>query len=185
VVSIKRALPHVELIAGNVATFEGARDLIALGVDGVKVGMGPGSICTTRVVTGTGVPQIRRSRVRQGGARHGVPLISDGGVKYSGDVTKAIAAGADVVMIGSLFAGTDESPGEMILYRPDLQSLSRHGFSRRHAIGKLDAIPEVAARWCPKASRPRARQRSTLRDGLSARGRAALGHGLLRRAHDS
>ena len=118
VVSIKRALPHVELIAGNVATFEGARDLIALGVDGVKVGMGPGSICTTRVVTGTGVPQITAIAECAKAARGtGDPLISDGGVKYSGDVTKAIAAGADVVMIGSLFAGTDESPGEMILYQ--------------------------------------------------------------------
>jgi len=118
VVSIKRALPQVDLIAGNVATFEGARDLIALGVDGVKVGMGPGSICTTRVVTGTGVPQITAIAECAKAARGtGVPLISDGGVKYSGDVTKAIAAGADVVMIGSLFAGTDESPGEMILYQ--------------------------------------------------------------------
>jgi IMP dehydrogenase len=117
VVSIKRALPQVDLIAGNVATYEGARDLIALGVDGVKVGMGPGSICTTRVVTGTGVPQITAIAECAKAARGtGVPLISDGGVKYSGDVTKAIAAGADVVMIGSLFAGTDESPGEMILY---------------------------------------------------------------------
>jgi IMP dehydrogenase len=118
VVSIKRALPQVDLIAGNVATYEGARDLIALGVDGVKVGMGPGSICTTRVVTGTGVPQITAIAECAKAARGtGVPLISDGGVKYSGDVTKAIAAGADVVMIGSLFAGTDESPGEMILYQ--------------------------------------------------------------------
>ena len=118
VVSVKRALPQVELIAGNVATYEGARDLIALGVDGVKVGMGPGSICTTRVVTGTGVPQITAIAECAKAARGtGVPLISDGGVKYSGDVTKAIAAGADVVMIGSLFAGTDESPGEMILYQ--------------------------------------------------------------------
>ena len=118
VVSIKRALPQVDLIAGNVATFEGARDLIALGVDGVKVGMGPGSICTTRVVTGTGVPQITAIAECAKAARGtGVPLISDGGVKYSGDVTKAIAAGAAVVMIGSLFAGTDESPGEMILYQ--------------------------------------------------------------------
>jgi len=118
VVRVKRALPQVDLIAGNVATYEGARDLIALGVDGVKVGMGPGSICTTRVVTGTGVPQITAIAECAKAARGtGVPLISDGGVKYSGDVTKAIAAGADAVMIGSLFAGTDESPGEMILYQ--------------------------------------------------------------------
>src|SRR5229473_76556 len=115
---IKKALPDVELITGNVGTYEGARDLIALGVDGVKVGIGPGSICTTRVVSGAGVPQMTAiaecARATKGS---GVPLISDGGIKYSGDITKAIAAGADSVMIGSLFAGTDESPGETILYQ--------------------------------------------------------------------
>jgi IMP dehydrogenase len=118
IVACKRALPDVELIAGNVATYEGARDLISLGVDGVKVGVGPGSICTTRVVTGAGVPQITAIQQAAKAARGtGVPIISDGGIKYSGDITKAIAAGADCVMIGSLFAGTDESPGEMILYQ--------------------------------------------------------------------
>lgn len=118
VVAVKRAVPDVELIAGNVATYEGARDLIALGVDGLKVGVGPGSICTTRVVTGAGVPQITAIAESARAARGtGVPLISDGGVKFSGDITKAIAAGADCVMIGSLFAGTDESPGETILYQ--------------------------------------------------------------------
>ncbi|HEV8146748.1 MAG TPA: IMP dehydrogenase [Bryobacteraceae bacterium] len=118
VAAIKHALPDVQLIAGNVATFEGARDLIALGVDGVKVGIGPGSICTTRVVSGAGVPQITAIAECSKAARGtGVPLIADGGIKYSGDVTKAIAAGADCVMIGSLFAGTEESPGETILYQ--------------------------------------------------------------------
>ncbi len=118
IVACKRALPDVELIAGNVATYEGARDLISLGVDGIKVGVGPGSICTTRVVTGAGVPQITAIQQAAKAARGtGVPIISDGGIKYSGDITKAIAAGADCVMIGSLFAGTDESPGEMILYQ--------------------------------------------------------------------
>jgi IMP dehydrogenase len=118
VAAIKKALPNVELIAGNVATFEGARDLIALGVDGVKVGVGPGSICTTRVVSGAGVPQITAVAEAARAARDsGVPVISDGGIKYSGDITKAIAAGAACVMIGSLFAGTDESPGETILYQ--------------------------------------------------------------------
>ncbi len=118
VVNIKRLMPQVQLIAGNVATYEGAHDLIALGVDGVKVGMGPGSICTTRVVTGMGVPQITAIAECARAARGtGIPIIADGGIKYSGDVTKALAAGADVVMIGSLFAGTDESPGEMILYQ--------------------------------------------------------------------
>jgi len=115
---IKHELPDVDLIAGNVATFEGARDLIDLGADGIKVGIGPGSICTTRVVSGAGVPQITAiaecSRATRGS---GVPLISDGGIKFSGDISKAIAAGADAVMIGSLLAGTEESPGETILYQ--------------------------------------------------------------------
>jgi IMP dehydrogenase len=115
---IKRKLPELDVIAGNVATFEGARDLISLGADGIKVGIGPGSICTTRVVSGAGVPQITAiaecARATRGS---GVPLISDGGIKFSGDISKAIAAGADSVMIGSLFAGTEESPGETILYQ--------------------------------------------------------------------
>ncbi len=116
--AVKRALPQVQLIAGNVATFEAARDLIALGVDGIKVGIGPGSICTTRVVSGAGVPQITAINECSKASRgSGVPLIADGGIKFSGDVTKAIAAGADSVMIGSLFAGTEESPGETILYQ--------------------------------------------------------------------
>ena len=116
--TIKKALPDVDLIAGNVATYEGARDLIERGVDGIKVGVGPGSICTTRVVSGAGVPQITAiMEVARAAREAGVPVISDGGIKFSGDVTKAIAAGAASVMIGSLFAGTDESPGETILYQ--------------------------------------------------------------------
>ena len=115
---IKRKLPEVDVIAGNVATFEGARDLISLGADGIKVGIGPGSICTTRVVSGAGVPQITAiSQCARATRGSGVPLISDGGIKFSGDISKAIAAGADSVMIGSLFAGTEESPGETILYQ--------------------------------------------------------------------
>src|SRR6202050_4120762 len=116
--AIKHRLPEIQVIAGNVATYEGARDLIALGIDGLKVGIDPGSICTTRVVSGAGVPQltaiIEASRAAQG---TGVPIIADGGIKFSGDITKAIAAGASCVMIGSLFAGTEESPGETILYQ--------------------------------------------------------------------
>ena len=116
--AVRHRLPEMQIIAGNVATYEGARDLIGLGIDGLKVGIGPGSICTTRVVTGAGVPQltaiIEASRAAQG---TGVPIIADGGIKYSGDITKAIAAGASCVMIGSLFAGTEESPGETILYQ--------------------------------------------------------------------
>ncbi len=107
-----------ELIAGNIATPEGAAALIKAGVDAVKVGVGPGSICTTRIVTGIGVPQISAvDAVKRTARKKGIPVISDGGIKYSGDVTKAIAAGADSVMIGGLFAGTDESPGETILYQ--------------------------------------------------------------------
>ncbi len=118
VAAVKRAFPEIDLVAGNVATYEAARDLVALGVDGVKVGIGPGSICTTRVVSGVGVPQVTAvGACSQATRGTGVPLISDGGVKFSGDLTKAIAAGADIVMIGSLLAGTDESPGETILFQ--------------------------------------------------------------------
>ncbi len=116
--AVKKRLPDMQIVAGNVGTFEGARDLIALGVDAIKVGIGPGSICTTRVVTGAGVPQITAIMEACRAAKHtGVPVIADGGIKYSGDISKAIAAGASVVMIGGLFAGTEESPGETILYQ--------------------------------------------------------------------
>jgi IMP dehydrogenase len=116
--AIRHRLPEMQIVAGNVATFEGAKDLIALGIDGLKVGIGPGSICTTRVVTGAGVPQLTAVMEAARAAKGtGVPLIADGGIKYSGDITKAIAAGASCVMIGSLFAGTEESPGETILYQ--------------------------------------------------------------------
>jgi IMP dehydrogenase len=115
---LRHEFPDVDLVAGNIATFEGARDLVELGVDGVKVGIGPGSICTTRVVSGAGVPQITAvAEACRATGPAGVPVISDGGIKFSGDVTKAIASGADTVMIGSLLAGTDESPGETILYQ--------------------------------------------------------------------
>ncbi len=108
----------VDVVAGNVATAEGARDLIEAGVDGVKVGIGPGSICTTRIVAGVGVPQLTAIReVAQELRDSGVPLIADGGIRFSGDVVKALAAGASCVMLGSLFAGLEESPGEVILYK--------------------------------------------------------------------
>jgi IMP dehydrogenase len=115
---VKKAYPNVPIIAGNVATADATEALIDAGADGVKVGIGPGSICTTRVVAGIGVPQITAvSDCARVGDRHGVPIIADGGVKHSGDVTKAIAAGAAAVMIGSLFAGTDESPGDLVLFQ--------------------------------------------------------------------
>jgi len=115
---LKKAFPQVEIIAGNVATAAGTRALIEAGADAVKVGVGPGSICTTRVVAGIGVPQITAIYdAAQEAAKYGVPIIADGGIKYSGDITKAIGAGADVAMIGSLFAGTEESPGEIEIYQ--------------------------------------------------------------------
>jgi IMP dehydrogenase len=134
--TIKKSLPDAEVIAGNVASFEGARDLIHLGVAGVKVGIGPGSICTTRVVSGAGVPQITAIAECARAAREaGIPLIADGGVKFSGDITKAIVAGASVVMIGSLFAGTEESPGETILYQG-------RTFKSYRGMGSLGAMQE-------------------------------------------
>lgn len=115
---IKTAYPDIDLIAGNVATAEATRALIEAGVDAVKVGIGPGSICTTRVIAGIGVPQITAVNDCAKVAReHGVPIIADGGIKYSGDIAKAIAAGANVVMIGGILAGTEESPGETIIYQ--------------------------------------------------------------------
>ena len=114
----KRNFPEAEVIAGNVGTAEGAGDLIKAGVDAVKVGVGPGSICTTRVIAGVGVPQITAIMECAKAARQAdIPVVADGGIKYSGDVTKALAAGADSVMIGSLFAGTEESPGETVIFQ--------------------------------------------------------------------
>jgi IMP dehydrogenase len=116
--AIKAKLPEVDLIAGNVATFDGACELARCGADGIKVGIGPGSICTTRIVTGVGVPQMTAiAEAYRATKDANVPIIADGGIKFSGDITKALAAGASAVMIGSLFAGTDESPGELILYQ--------------------------------------------------------------------
>jgi IMP dehydrogenase len=137
--AVKHRLPDVQLVAGNVATYEGARDLISLGIDGLKVGIGPGSICTTRVVTGAGVPQItaimEAYRAIKGS---GVSLIADGGIKYSGDISKALAAGASVVMIGGLFAGTEESPGETILYQG-------RTFKSYRGMGSLGAMESGSA----------------------------------------
>ncbi len=131
---IRRRFRSVDIIAGNVATAAGANALIRAGADAVKVGMGPGSICTTRVVTGAGVPQITAiiECARAAGIAN-VPVIADGGIKYSGDITKALAAGADSVMVGSLFAGTDESPGETILYQ-------NRSYKVYRGMGSLEAM---------------------------------------------
>jgi IMP dehydrogenase len=133
---VKSKLPHVQLLAGNVATFDGACELARAGADGIKVGIGPGSICTTRVVTGAGVPQITAiAEAYRATKDSGVPIIADGGIKYSGDISKALAAGASAVMIGSLFAGTDESPGELILYQG-------RSFKSYRGMGSLGAMAQ-------------------------------------------
>jgi IMP dehydrogenase len=134
--AIKERFPDVALMAGNVATYDGAKALIDSGADTVKVGIGPGSICTTRMVTGAGMPQITAiSECYRAAREHGIPVVADGGIKYSGDVTKAIAAGASVVMIGSLFAGVDESPGETILYQG-------RSFKAYRGMGSLSAMAQ-------------------------------------------
>jgi len=131
---VKSRFSEVEVLAGNVGTFDGACELVRSGADAVKVGIGPGSICTTRVVTGAGVPQITAiAEAYRASKDAGVPVIADGGIKYSGDVTKALAAGASVVMIGSLFAGTEESPGETILYQG-------RSFKAYRGMGSLSAM---------------------------------------------
>lgn len=133
---VKKRFPDVGLLAGNVATYEGAMALIDAGADAVKVGIGPGSICTTRMVTGAGMPQITAIAEASRAARErGIPVIADGGIKYSGEVTKAIAAGASSIMIGSLFAGVDESPGETILYQG-------RSFKTYRGMGSLSAMSQ-------------------------------------------
>src|ERR1700683_4300385 len=133
---VKKLFPHIGLLAGNVATYDGALALIDAGADAIKVGIGPGSICTTRMVTGAGMPQITAIAEASRAAReHGVPVIADGGIKYSGEITKAIAAGASSVMIGSLFAGVDESPGETILYQG-------RSFKSYRGMGSLTAMSQ-------------------------------------------
>jgi len=134
--AVKKNFPEVGLLAGNVATYEGALALIDAGADAIKVGIGPGSICTTRMVTGAGMPQITAIAEAYRAAReHGIPVIADGGIKYSGEITKAIAAGASSVMIGSLFAGVDESPGETILYQG-------RSFKSYRGMGSLTAMSQ-------------------------------------------
>ncbi|HWC76992.1 MAG TPA: IMP dehydrogenase [Blastocatellia bacterium] len=133
---IKSRFPEIDLVAGNIATADATKDLISAGVDAIKVGMGPGSICTTRVVSGAGVPQITAILDCAQAARGSkVPVVADGGIKYSGDIAKAIAAGADSVMIGSLFAGTDESPGEIILFQG-------RSFKAYRGMGSIGAMRE-------------------------------------------
>jgi IMP dehydrogenase len=146
--AIKSKFPEVDLLAGNVATFDGACELVRSGADAIKVGVGPGSICTTRIVTGAGVPQITAIAEAARACRDaGIPVIADGGIKYSGDVTKAIAAGASVVMIGSLFAGTEESPGETILYQG-------RSFKAYRGMGSLSAMASGSSERYMQSAEP-------------------------------
>lgn len=150
---VKAAFPDCQLIAGNIATGEAARDLIEAGADAVKVGIGPGSICTTRIVAGIGVPQLTAvNDVYEVAKEYGIPVIADGGIKYSGDIPKAIAAGGDVIMIGSLFAGCDEAPGEMEIYQGrsfkvyrgmgSLASMEKGSKDRYFQSGSKKLVPE-------------------------------------------
>ncbi|MCA1562763.1 MAG: IMP dehydrogenase [Acidobacteria bacterium] len=162
VAHVRRQYPHVDIIAGNVATAEATEALVDLGVDAVKVGIGAGSICTTRVVAGIGVPMITAvADCARAAARQKVPVIADGGIRYSGDVTKAIAVGASTVMIGSLFAGTDESPGEMVLYQgrsfKEYRGMGSLGAMRRGSRERyfqdefdLDANPDAGEKLVPE-----------------------------------
>ena len=136
---VKQTFPHIDVVGGNIATGAAARALVDVGVDGVKVGIGPGSICTTRIVAGVGVPQITAiDNVAQALAGTDVPLIADGGIRFSGDIAKAIAAGADVVMLGGLFAGTEESPGETVLFQG-------RSYKAYRGMGSLGAMERGAA----------------------------------------
>ena len=176
------------MVAGNVATREGCQDLIAAGADAVKVGIGPGSICTTRVISGVGVPQITAIyEAAQAAKGSGTPIIADGGIRYSGDMTKAIAAGAHCVMIGGLFAGLAESPGETILYQG-------RTFKVYRGMGSLGAMVKGSSEryrqagsergnrtsWCRKESRAACRSKGRCGLRLSARRGLAGRHGILR-----
>ncbi len=133
---VKKSFPQIDLVVGNIATAEAARDLVAAGADAIKVGIGPGSICTTRIVAGVGVPQLTAvMNVSQALKGTGVPVIADGGIRYTGDVVKAIAGGGDTIMAGSLFAGVDESPGETIIFEG-------RKFKTYRGMGSVEAMHE-------------------------------------------
>ena len=163
VAELKRRFPHIDLLAGNIATYDGAIALMDAGADAVKVGIGPGSICTTRMVTGAGMPQITAiSEAFRAGRERNIPIIADGGIKYSGDVTKAIAAGASVVMLGSLFAGVDESPGETILYQG-------RSFKAYRGMGSLSAMAQGSGERYFQGREDMSDAASTERPSLTAR----------------
>ena len=192
---IKRQWSEIQVIAGNVATYEGAKDLLTAGTDAIKVGIGPGSICTTRIISGVGVPQLTAiSEAARATAGSDVPIIADGGIRYSGDMTKALAIGAHCVMLGGLLAGLDESPGEMILFQGrTFQTLPRDGLPRRDGAGQQRPLPPDRHRGRPQGAtqarprrcgRPRPVQGAAQRVVVSARGRAPGRHGVSRRQDD-
>ncbi len=183
---IKTTYPSLDVVVGNIATAEAARYLIENGADGVKVGIGPGSICTTRIIAGVGVPQLTAIYDAASAAREaGVPIIADGGLRYSGDLVKALAAGGDCVMIGSMFAGTEEAPGETIIY-------NGRKFKSYRGMGSIDAMKAGSAdryfqkgevnvnKLVPEGIVARAVQGFAERDGLPAGGWHPRRHGLLR-----
>ena len=171
---IRRQYPKIDLVAGNVATADATDALCELGVDAVKVGIGAGSICTTRVVAGIGVPMITAiAECARAARRHGVPVIADGGIRYSGDITKAVAVGASTVMVGSLFAGTEESPGEVILYQgrsfKEYRGMGSLGAMRRGSRDRyfqdefdLDANPEASEKLVPEGIEGRVAYKGTV-----------------------
>lgn len=166
---IKNKYPDLQIVAGNVATAEATEDLIKAGADAVKVGIGPGSICTTRVVAGIGVPQITAVYdCAMAAKKYNVPVIADGGIKFSGDIPKAIAAGADVVMIGSLFAGTEESPGETVIYKGRTFKVYRGmGSSSAMAAGSKDRyFQEDSKKFVPEGVEGRVPYRGLLRETI-------------------
>jgi IMP dehydrogenase len=188
---LRRQFPDVDLVAGNVATADATRALIELGVDGVKVGIGAGSICTTRVVAGIGVPMISSiAECSREAALHGVPVIADGGIRYSGDITKAMAVGASCTMIGSLFAGTDESPGEVILYQgrsfKEYRGMGSLGAMRRGSRDRyfqdefdLDAAADASEKLVPEGIEGRVPHRgsvATMIHQLTGGLRAGMGY---------
>ena len=187
VAKVKEAFPNVTVVAGNVATSAAANALFEVGADVVKVGIGPGSICTTRIVAGIGVPQITAIMdCAEVADKYGKAIIGDGGIKYSGDITKAIAAGANAVMVGSLFAGTTESPGELEIYQG-------RSFKTYRGMGSLGAMPlgskdryfqEGTKNSCPRASRAECRTARACGHCVSAYRRSARGHGLHGHADD-
>jgi IMP dehydrogenase len=187
---IKDHFPDVQVIGGNIATGDAARALVEAGADAVKVGIGPGSICTTRIVAGVGVPQITAvANVNEALAGTDVPLIADGGLRYSGDIAKVIAAGANSVMIGSLFAGTDEAPGEVEIYQGRSYK-SYRGMGSLGAMGGKEGSSDRyfqeqtdKASWCPRASRGACPTRAACSTSSPAHRRPRLQHGLHRLPH--